>query len=141
MTPTPNTNTQDGRPQCVIAAQPRHTLHEVDPILHQRAWSHNSSSSLEVVQILTCSRNRWFTLPFNEHLAHSPGQPSSSHPGLQAPQPHRHLVDELHHLVRPTYRGLSFPIAERGRDAAARCQRRRRAQLPTWKYTDLWCWM
>ena len=37
--------------------------------------------STEVVQILPCSRSRWFSLPFNEHLAHSPGQPSSSHPG------------------------------------------------------------
>jgi hypothetical protein len=36
--------------------------------------------STEVVQIFPCSRSRWFTLPFNEHLAHSPGQSSSSHP-------------------------------------------------------------
>jgi hypothetical protein len=36
--------------------------------------------STEVVQIFPCSRSRWFTLPFNEHLAHSLGQSSSSHP-------------------------------------------------------------
>jgi hypothetical protein len=31
--------------------------------------------STKVIQIFPCSRSRWFTLPFNEHLTHSPGQP------------------------------------------------------------------
>jgi hypothetical protein len=58
------------------------SAHDISPCLEVQLILELKGRKLstEVIQIFPRSRSRWFSLPFNEHLSHSLGQPSSSHP-------------------------------------------------------------
>jgi hypothetical protein len=88
-------------------------------------WNHRAMVDCGQVR----RRGRWSPDEFLEHSNMEHIMKTRTRRQFQADSD---VVDQFGDAVGPTKRGLSFPVAERGREVATLWRRHRNAQSPTW---------